>query len=84
MRRFSGIFIGLLCTASPALAQTENSVLRDAMAVLPEQIFLPPYNGVAHFVDLAVQAPRGRRGRPRSNAMSRWPRRGVPNRSTAC
>lgn len=59
MRRFSGIFIGLLCTASPALAQTENSVLRDAMAVLPEQIFLPPYNGVAHFVDLAVQAPRG-------------------------
>ena len=73
MRRFSGIFIGLLCTASPALAQTENSVLRDAMAVPPEQIFLPPYNGVAHFVDLAVQAPRGNDQAPGLAWLSRSP-----------
>lgn len=59
MRRFSGIFIGLLCAAPPAFAQDTNSALHDAMAVLPEQVFMQTNTGLAHFVDLSAQAARG-------------------------
>lgn len=64
MRRLITVLAGLFCTASPGFAQDDSSTLRDAMAFLPEAIFNGSSSELAYFVDVAVQAPRGKNDLP--------------------
>ncbi|TKW67606.1 MAG: hypothetical protein DI616_04600 [Paracoccus denitrificans] len=64
MRRILTALAGLVCAASPGSAQDESSTLRDAMAFLPEAIFNASSRDLGHFVDVAIQAPRGRNDLP--------------------
>lgn len=59
MKHWSHLFIGALCIAPPALAETGDSALREAMATLPAQIFTAPQVDLGYFLDISVQAARG-------------------------
>ncbi|MDO5643384.1 MAG: hypothetical protein Q4G26_13495 [Paracoccus sp. (in: a-proteobacteria)] len=59
MKRFSPFLIPALCIAPPALAETGDSALREAMTTLPAYIFTSSELDLGFFLDVAVQRTRG-------------------------